>query len=379
MPELLYEDIWIRYGSDGLREALENSVRRDTDGEGLGYGRFTKRVSISSAVEPGGISSAMVENTRAILTYCPNVRIICRPPVPEDNSNDQTDLLDGIPLLDDLEFPCLERVEWHNVPNDMMTATAPTPAPFLFSHSLRVLVLGPDNFSPIRRTSISGSNAHGDEETPETIISLPNLHTLGIQSLDAFGEPPRRYSIRLPSLRHLILKRPEAIYNLFDGGLTPLAPQITSLELASDLRFLRHDFISTLLDYCPHVEELYVPVFATRAPHQNMIPRVLLEFASVKRVYLHAGLPPGYVYGQQAWWTMLEAHFDGLCGTTSRFINLERITLSGPDWIESVQDRDRFDNVLRMVRTKEVELVADDESVQKSLDLAFRGLDWVGT
>ncbi|KAL5512516.1 hypothetical protein ACEPAG_3169 [Sanghuangporus baumii] len=377
MPEFLYEDIWIRYGSNGLREILEYSKVWDADGEGFGYGRFTRRVSICSAMELSDSSLSMPRNARAILTCCPNVLVISRLPIPQENLNAQVEFIDAMPSLNDLEFPHLQRVEWHNVPNDTMLATTPTPTPFFFSPSLRVLILGPDNFPPARRSSATGLGENQEQETPETIISLPNLHTLGIQSLDTFGEPPRRYSIHLPSLRHLILKRPEAIYNLFDGGLTPLAPQITSLELASDFRFLRHDFISTVLDYCSHTEELYIPVFATRAPHQNMIPRVLLEFASVKRVYLHAGLPNGYVYGQQAWWTMLEAHFDGLCGPNSRFITLERITLSGQEWMESVRDKDRFTVVLRMVRRKEVELVADDDNVQSELSLAFRDLDYV--
>ncbi|OCB90956.1 hypothetical protein A7U60_g1809 [Sanghuangporus baumii] len=376
MPEFLYEDIWIRYGSDALRAVLEKSKARDADGEGFGYGRFTRRVSICSAVEPSDLTLSMPQDTRAILTCCPDVQVISRSPIPQENLNSQVEFIDAIPSLNDLEFPHLQRVEWHNVPNDTMLATTPTPTPFFFSQSLRVLILGPDNFPTARRSSASGLDGNQEQQTPETIISLPNLHTLGIQSLDAFGEPPRLYSIRLPSLRHLIFKRPEAIYNLFDGGLTPLAPQITSLELASDFRFLRHDFIATVLDYCSHAEELYIPVFATRAPHQNIIPRVLLEFTSVKRVYLHAGLPNGYIYGQQAWWTMLEAHFDGLCGPNSRFITLERIILSGQEWMESVQDRDRFTVVLRMVRGKELELVADDDNVQSELSLAFQELDY---
>ncbi|KAL5483055.1 hypothetical protein ACEPAI_8284 [Sanghuangporus weigelae] len=375
-PEFLYEDIWIRYGSDGLREVLEDSKVWDADGEGFGFGRFTRRVSIYSAVELSDSSVPMPQNARAILSCCPNVRVISRSPIPQENLHTQVEFIDAIPSLNDLEFPHLQRVEWHNVPNDTMLAATPTPTPFFFSQSLRVLIIGPDNFPPARRSSASGLDENQEQEAPETVISLPNLHTLGIQSIDAFGEPLRRYSIYLPSLKHLILKRPEAIYNLFDGGLTPLAPQITSLELAADFRFLRHDFISTVLDYCSHAEELYIPVFATRAPHQNMIPRVLLEFSSVKRVYLHAGLPNGYVYGQQAWWTMLEAHFDGLCGPNSRFITLESIILSGREWIESVQDKDRFTVVLRMVRRKEVELVADDNNVQNELSLAFQELDY---
>ncbi|EJD08262.1 uncharacterized protein FOMMEDRAFT_25397 [Fomitiporia mediterranea MF3/22] len=399
--DLLYEDIWIRHGSDGLMEVLESSftVDKEAGKEGQGYGRFVKRVNLSPIGYDGSGKScgSILQNTRRILMCCPDVRVIRRPPCTSSWTNGgevvQNDFVDSIPTIDDLDFPRLQRAEWFNTPNDVMSATAPTPSVFFFSESLRVLILGPDNF-PAPRLSIRGRGWREERQDQDllnnndavemTVISLPNLHALSIQSLDTFGETPRRYRLSLPSLKHLILKRPEAIYTLFDGALTPLSSQIKTVEIAADFRFLRQDFVSTILQYCNNAERVYIPVFSTRAPHQNEVPRVFLEFSHVKEVYLHAGLPNGYVYGEEAWWTMLDAHFEGFCGGNSRFTVLERVVLAGKEWMESIRvcemNNDeklmgRFKGVIHVAKRRGVELIAEDRDVQDALETVIGDSD----
>jgi hypothetical protein len=252
----LYEHIWIRYGSPSLLQVLETS--RDSDGPGLG--KFVRRVVVSSTPQEGSLAI----NTR-IIKCCPFVERIRRPQ--ESSAGDKI-------LQDNINLPFLSRVDWHNTPFDSAFASAPAPQFLFLSKSLRVLILGSDNFPFI------------EHQDPETTMDLPNLHTLGINSSNSFGAEPRRHSLSLPSLRRLIVGRPEAIYNLFSGTLEPVARQITTLELGADPRFLRHDFVATLLGYCPNAAELYVPLATTKPMHPNEVPRVLLEFAATKRVFL---------------------------------------------------------------------------------------------
>ncbi|EJD08261.1 uncharacterized protein FOMMEDRAFT_151001 [Fomitiporia mediterranea MF3/22] len=397
MIDLLYEDIWIRYGSDGLMEVLESSSAMDKKAgkEGQGFGRSVKRVSLSQIGNCG--SSESLKNIRRILIRCPNVRIICQAqkfssfPINEGEAV-RNDFISCAPPVDDLDFPHLQRVEWFNARDDVTNAIAPMPSVLFNSESLRVLILGSNNF-PAPRLSSRGQDQRekrdyrdlfDDSDAPETTISLPNLHTLSIQSIDTFGGLPRIYRLSLPSLEHLILQRPEAIYTFFNVALTPLATQVKSVEIAPDLRFLRKDFVSTILQYCDNAESVYIPVFYTKAPHRNEVPRVFLEFNHVKEVHLHASLPNGYAYGEEAWWAMLDAHFEGLCGGNSRFTVLERIVFAGKEWMESIRVcemnndeklKGRFKRVVNVVTRRGVELVAEDRDVQAVLEVVIQDLN----
>ena len=218
LTPFLYEHIWIRHGAAALLSILEYSRGPD----GLGHGRFVRRVTVSSGGHCTPHEVTIKINTN-ILTCCPFVEQIIRPQ--ETASGDQL-------LLDDIDPPYLSRVDWHNTPFDSSFASSPAPRFIFHSRSLRVLVLGADNFP------------WAEDIEPETVIDLPNLHTLGINSSNSFGAEPRRHILKMPSLQRLIVGRPEAIYNLFSGTLEHISRQIRHLELGADPRFLRHGTLS---------------------------------------------------------------------------------------------------------------------------------------
>ncbi|EJD08271.1 uncharacterized protein FOMMEDRAFT_151018 [Fomitiporia mediterranea MF3/22] len=346
--ELLYEDIWINHGSDGLLAALEVSK----NGQDPGLCGYVKRITIS--LDDGGESRqtrrSIYKNSRRIFLCCPNIRAISHfrrlREDREDGGGCEYELTGGFPF-DDLDLPFLQRVDWHNMPFNTPLASAPSPRFIWHSHSLQVLMIGADEF-PI----------HTDRSDQEIIIDLPNLHTLGIFSTNTFRSIfPRREHISLPSIRRLFIARPDAINNFFAGCLAPMVDGITTLEIGPDPHFLRHDFVAAILGYCPTVTELYIPVVTTRPLSRNA-PQTLFFAFSVRQVFLYVGAAGKHMDKDPRWWVLLQGHFEGLNSEGTRLPVLERIVLCGWEWKDTLSD-ERFVPILRPVRAKGIRIDCD--------------------
>ncbi|THH09640.1 hypothetical protein EW145_g1877 [Phellinidium pouzarii] len=362
--QFMYEDIWIRHGSCGLLESLKNSKV----GSQEGLGKFVRRVSLSAVwfAVAGLRYGSIIRNARHILLHCPNIRIISQ--LQENVIQDKDSIEDGIPSIDDLQFPLLQRVDWKNPlysysPSDDGPSPFPPYSPrFIWTcTTLRVLHVGAGNF-PVP----------WDTQATAPQVSLPNVHTLGISSLSAFGVGLPHFPIALPALRRLVVSRPEALHNLFDGGLLPFGAQITHLEIGAAAEFLRQDFVASLLGYCPNTTDLYIPISSTLPTRPNRVPEQRVAYA-VERVYLHAGHTAtepgaGFTYGtsESAWRVLSFSHIASLCGETTRFSRLQKITLCGTMWKEIVVD-EQFEWPLHMTRVRGIELVSDDTEVQSLL------------
>ncbi|OCB88143.1 hypothetical protein A7U60_g4772 [Sanghuangporus baumii] len=358
---LLYEDIWIRHGSDGLLETLE----RSRNGPDPGFGGYVKRVSLALACEEERLPKRDIyANVRRALMCCPNVRIIERHQEVTEEDQEQATVMTVSPI-DDLEFRHLTRVDWHNTPLDSCLSSISSPRFIWNSDSLRVLIVGADNFPD-----------QLEQTDPETVVCLPSVHTLGIRSFNTFGSERRRYQLFLPSLRRLVVGRPEAIYNFYSGCLAPLRSQISEIELEPEPRFLRHDFVTTLLAYCNNTTELCIPVGTTRpASRYDESPRTVLNFP-IRRVCLHAGLPgsPGaYDQNDLLWWALLRGHFESLCAPESRFRDLESIVLCGSEWKETIEDA-RLLSFLCLAESRGVHIECEDEQLQRTISTRIREL-----
>ncbi|KAH8110489.1 hypothetical protein DFH11DRAFT_1802856 [Phellopilus nigrolimitatus] len=342
---ILYECIWIRHGSDGLLEALEKSKNSSHSG----LGTLVKCVSLSEvSSEPvGSMYDSISRNTRRILLCCPNTQVLIRPQekfverMPEDHA----------PPVDDLQFSLLSRIDWHDVLVDHPFAASPSPRFIRHSNSLHILKIGVNTFISFLRGQDS-----------KTVVDLPNLHTLGIYSTYPLE---RGDAVELPSLRRLIITTPAAIYNLFDGCLTRYGPQITTLELEKDSRFLRHDFVASLLGYCPNTTDLYIPVFTTKPVCRNTSETNLKYFAVRHMADDYEG---------PLWRTQLTGHIEGLCDQGTRFTMLRRIIFSGTEWRHTIK-RSWFSELLRLASSRGVELVCDDRQLQNRLFVTIGGRD----
>ena len=365
MP-FLYEDIWVRHGS----HELLLSLWKDTT-----LRSYVKRIAMTFDDENKSEEDvkAMVEDARNILSCCPNVRIVQRPrpEIQEEIKNHD------VPPLEGFELPHLSRVNWYNGPGDDVFIAGPSPKFAWTSGSLRVLIMGKDDI-PQEQNGEDRQETVPLQQRPQQLdeplkpfVRLPNLHTLGVRSLSAFSHSRQPYddvTFEVPALRCLVLARPEAMFNLIDGPLSHYTNQIYVIELYPDFRFLRHDFVATLLTRCPNTTDLYIPIFTTRPPYPNEVPRVILEFTSVSCVHLHAGFPvSGYSYKEQSWWAMVEGHFQGICGPGSRFTELKQVELSGLEWKESLEDN-RILPSLRLALGRGIELYSTDTGIQCMLE-----------
>lgn len=372
--EFLYEDVWVRHGSEALADVLE----RSTADEESGFNRLVKRITIVPIrwlkADSDTPELAFPPGICRVLRVCSDVRIIARSNIclgmgettsfPGDNHD-----------LDGLNFPFLHRIDWSTTRSSFyeFDAIQPTPAFVYSTPSLRTLHLGSDIFPVLPNEQ-------------DIMISLPTLTTLSLRSLSTFGvesmRQPIRLRLHLPLLRHLILTRPEAYYNIFDGALLPLAWQLTSLELGYDALFLRHDFLSAMLVTCPGITDLYMPVFTTRAPRTRQSEGAP-AFHSVRVVHLHAAPLPtdadlqavirAYDSSDEvARWGHLEQHVRGLVGEGTRFEALERIVLLGAEWQDYVSDK-RFGPLASMIYQSSVSLEAEDQKVKVALQATS---DW---
>lgn len=379
--EFLYEDIWIRYGSEILADVLERSAA-----ERRGLNEFVKRVTIvpqkDKFVGKGYASSA--SPSRRILQSCPNVRMVSGP---SDYVNDE-DSAASLSILDEnfdgIDLANLQRVDWSNycaaVPIVGSQMSLPIPRFIFNSSSIHSLRLDSDIFPTL-------------PEAYMTVLSLPSLTTLSLRSLSTFsiassGDPLTPHlRLHFPSLRRVILQLPEAYYNLFDGALLPLASQITTLEFGVDTYFLRHDFLAAALVLCPNVREVYVPVFTTCAPRlrsSNDAP----TFESVRVLYLHAGCSllrsggdgncgtedsedggiPSNVYDPcdlNSRWAHLELFVHGLVGEETRYQALQRIVLVGEEW-RSYLDDERFVPLANLAHENAIMTEVEDAEARAS-------------
>ena len=353
MP-FLYEHVWIRRGSEALLRTLQASKQ-----SGMHLGRLVQRISITPL--KGSDKGRRIYNTaRQIIRHCPHVRHIIRPKM---YANEETEHIDEVLPIDDIALPLLTRVDWYNTAGDSVSALSPSPRSIWTSKTLQILSVGPDNFPFV-----------AGRQHQETIVDLPRVHTLCLQSLNAFGDGQRQISIRLPALKRLILASPEAIYNIYDGSLLSFHHQITRLEIGTDLRFLRHDFVSTLMHYCRHTTDLYIPVFTTRPVRLNdPFWRNNVSFR-VRRIYLSAALPTDeYTHDDQSWWVMLDNHIEGLCGETSRFSRLKALIFCGREWARCIVDR-RFAHPLRRLLDRNICIICDDPLSQELLQSRMKQL-----
>lgn len=350
----LYEHLWIRHGSEALLQVLKTSRKT-----GMDIGRLVSRITITPLIKRTMDRRRVYEMARHIIRHCPNLRHICRPQMFAD---EETQHIDEMVPIDGIALPHLMRVDWYNTAGGSLSALAPSPRSIWTSKTLQILNVGPDNFP-----FVLGS------QHQETTIDLPRVHTLCLQSLNAFGEGQRQFSIRLPSLNRLVIASPEALYNIYDGSLLSFHHQIHHLEIGADLRFLRHDFISTLIHYCRYTTDLYFPVFSTRPVRQNdLFWRNNVSFRA-KRVYLSCAFPSDeYSHDDPSWWIMLENHIEGLCGDASRFNRLKAIIFCGDAWGSIIQDS-RFSYSLRRLLNRGLCILCNELRSQQMLQERIKG------
>lgn len=378
MAKLLYEDLWVHHGTQGLLTSLLKSSKTSPE---CGYGTHTRRIVLphSKAELTNEDCHELAANASRIIALCPNVRILSRSWRTVDeltgarlhSANANFPLPDGI-----LCFPLLARVDWDNT-TCIHLVNSPSSPEFLWDlESLEVMSLGGNCF-PVKAAIEDASRRLISElQTP---VHLPRLHTLRLHSEYVFGYPSgRQVALQLPALRRIVLERPSTLILLINGGyLWPFAPQIASVELGANISFLHADYVSAILQYyCPHATELFFPVFSTCSMTLNVfgVPENERRCYRVRHVGLHASLElERENLRSRFWWlmTIINNHFDVLCGEGTCFTSLERVTLYGEEWRHFVAD-DGFKPVLEMVSSRKVELVCEDEHVNMLLASGYR-------
>lgn len=354
LREFLYEDIWVRHGCEALANALEASEKK--------YGLYVRRLLLPVMQDkPFAMwDVAVVQSAKRILDCCPNVVVISRfhPYYVKAGAADEADLSssDIPPFNASISLPSLLRVEWDNgnVFENLSRAVVEAPDFVWNCESLQVLSIGGENF-PWRP----------DVLQQMTVVHLPNLHTLRIRSLHAFGIPGiRHYHMEVPAMRRIVLEKAEAMYSLVDGCLTRFGPQVLSVEVGKHVKFLRSDYISTILKYCPNLESLYFPIFWTKILRHKGSRRSTLSFPSVKTVGLHSVSYPDDTEARR--WNQLRGHFDILVGRISKYPSLEQIVLHGNAWAAIVSNS-MFINILRLVYSRDVNIICNSQEVSDIL------------
>ncbi|EJD05545.1 uncharacterized protein FOMMEDRAFT_152870 [Fomitiporia mediterranea MF3/22] len=410
--QYLYEDIWVRHGKQVLADTFESS-KRDCS-QDIGLGRHVKRIVLAQLQNnnPSQWHSRhwADEYTSRIVRCCPNLLALSRYydiSVKCDDDDDETMLEEGIQgLLERYEneccsihdppLPTMRRLDWSNgtAVDPWRPTISAVPSSVWSAEQLEVLSLAGDNYfwAPTELQALSsGGRGH---------ILLPNLHTLRVGSLYAFGVPGvSNYMLVLPALRRIILDRGEALHRLIDcvvasspasssaqSKSSPNVPNVKALEVGTPhWRFSRSDYISTFIRHYPTAESLHYPVFFARPLRWRRLRDNGLSygpveqqrvFSSLRHVGLHAEPNPELTYPERngdAIWAHLHAHARSLLGSTSptllesRLPCVNSITLHGLSWISLINDK-RFYFILSLARARGAKIQADNPSVANALE-----------
>lgn len=411
--EFLYEDIRIRHGRDVLADLLEVSK----DSSGVGLGRFVRRVALPKA-QMGDVGHShhwADKATQRIINCCPNIVELSRyhdlyvkplslPSVPQEPSENELDSV-FTPQFDPI-LPSIRRIDWDNGTSPVMHRTVGSaPSSIWTSKTLTTLSLSGENYF---------WNAGDLQSWGGLTISLPNLHTLRINSIYAFGVPGvSTYILSAPKLRRVILDRAEALYRLVECVLSPSSHptaghSVLHVEIGAPYwRCLHSDYISTLVKNCPFLETLHYPIFFARtlrwkrigAPRPTAYAETLM-FPNLQKVGWH-GKPNTELWAPEnghlvnphpesrrevhdrllssadsggssgkdsggVTWIHLMRHLEALIGENSRMPNIREITLHGKIWGRIVSDM-RFHSALDLAAKKSVAFVHEEKSVKETL------------
>ncbi|OCB87779.1 hypothetical protein A7U60_g5102 [Sanghuangporus baumii] len=406
--QYLYEDLRIRHGKQMLADVLEAS--RAEDPRGLGKGRYVIRILLPNSLKKSAgyhhNRHWADEETSCIMDCCPNLLALCRyhPIFSRDEDDDDSELkeeripntpteIDGKDCcsIHDPPLPSFQRLDWFNGEmrgGPWRPTICAVPSALWSAQQLEVLSLSGDNYfwGPSGLQSLSGR-----------AILLPKVHTLRVGSRHAFGVSGiSDYTLVLPSLRRIILERGEALHHLIEcvvaSARSAAPPDVTALEVGTPhWRFMRSDYISTLIRHYPTAETLHYPIFFARplrwrrlrdnglsyGPHET--ERV---FANIRHIGLHAEPNPEITYPIQysnsdndksdVIWSHLYAHARALLGSSSptllesRLPGIHSVTLHGQCWLPLVTDT-RFHLILDLARTRGAEIVAQHPSVANVL------------
>jgi len=254
-----------------------------------------------------------------ILALCSKLRILVR--TPHDIARHE---LPFYSEAQDISFPLLEHLEWHNNEPERMGG---------INSLCAVLCMAPN------LTYLFIAGLPGRSRIIPRSVSLPVLTTLHLRNVDGLLLHVIVDRWALPALAHLILDDPwysQALLIIWEK----YGSQLRTVELGKHLRFLVRDVISPCLRCCPSLEEInYYPLFTTS-------PVLEQAHYSLKTVGLHYA-PNLYLIDQASIRSSLEQHFDWLL--SRQLPLLQRIVLHG-DWTNAVADP-RFKPILeRSVR-----------------------------
>ncbi|KAK2461470.1 hypothetical protein APHAL10511_005933 [Amanita phalloides] len=312
IAELLYRDIRILHGTKGLEEVLQT---RTTNGNC--YGDWVQRAVLPfSSTITGPSESSTCRASIDILKLCPNLRILVRPQHLASQELQFHYEAQSIPL------PSLERLEWwHNNEAERTGGINSLTAVLYAAPSLIYLFIG---------------GLAGYTRIVSRPISLPNLKTLRLRSVDGLLLRQIVHSWALPALTQIVLDAP---------GLSPqnlsmiwhkFGQQLRTVELGKNLRFLLNDAVSPCLRECPGLKEMnYFALF-------TLATELSSPHYSLQTVGLHCAVNSILAEPESAW-SFLEHHFNMLLG--QQLAVLQRIVLHG-DW-RGVVAHPRFEPILQ--------------------------------
>lgn len=373
----------------------------------LGLGRHVRRVVLprANAGDVGHSNHWATRDTQRIIDCCPNITELSRyhdlfvKPARRLQSLEPLEGLEGVftPQYDP-PLPQVRRIDWDNgTPPHMGRTVGSAPSTIWTSHTLVSLSLSGDNYF---------WNAADLQSWGGSTVSLPNLHTLRINSLYAFGVPGvSTYILAVPRLRRVILDRAEALHRLIECVLAPQSNpsagrSVAHVEIGAPYwRCLHSDYISSLVKHCPNAETLHYPLFFARVLRWRRVgdgrtyPQATMMFPNLKRVGWHgatnidlwtpenARIVTGETNvsaegrsGGGVLWVHLMRHLRALVGDESRTPGIEEIALHGRMWDKIVPDM-RFHSVLDLLAQLSVKLVAQETHVAELLeetDLEYR-------
>lgn len=359
----LYEDVHIRYGSHRLLNALQDS---ENNKPSSGYGRFVRRIVLTARENVPSDEDQTWATTleRRIMRLCPNLVVLSRyrelfRKGPYEEGPDEESMEDD----SDSFLGSLKRIDWSNgVAPDRPRVIAPAPLVTWLSETLEVLSLGGDNllWSPLQLEATE-------------VIRLPRVHTLRIDTQYAFGVPGIfNYGMDLPSLRRVIIDKPESLYRLIECCLLRCGSHVKTIEIGAHYRCLLSDYVSTLLYYCPNLETLLFPIFWTRLLRwRRLRERKGTVFNRLTSVGLHSAQSPD-VENSGTRWSYISGHFKAILASQTKFPSIRTVTLYGTEWENIVVDA-RFGEILDLAESRGVKLKCEVPASAKALAKAMAG------
>ncbi|KAJ7103004.1 hypothetical protein B0H15DRAFT_188237 [Mycena belliarum] len=266
------------------------------------YGQWVRRAVVPYSATVTETCKPM--SSTEILSLCPNLEILVRPPYVYGHSP-----LRGLRFDFDASCPpllSLKRVDWWHQweaarsggINSLTSVLAAAP-------NLEYLFVGGVPCGP---------PFHGLVEH----IYLPNLHTLRLSINNAMLLHHIVHKWALPALNKLVLDSP--ILGVMDMLWEVLGPQLEFVEFGKHLRFLLDQALTPCLEGCPSLREISYYLFITTAP--NMSPETV--YPSITSIDINMS-ENAFLGDIQHEWEHLERHFEGLAGDMFPNLRLLRV------------------------------------------------------